>query len=239
MEWTRDRVIERLAEIEARGFIPVPESMFRRDDGIVGQILEREFEVPENNLHMADLGTYELKGMRYKKNRSAMLTLFHQKPCSGMTPFELFDRFGYVKPSRRNGNLSKKLFTTIRGDRMNSMGFILVSPSENEVCLYRGNEFLSAWDLSEARAKIERVILALAETQGATNSKNECFHYIKAFLLSDVKNLSEAISCGAAVMDLCIDQPLGSSRLPHDRGPHLRIPLKKLDCLYGSIEQLL
>ena len=49
MEWTKEQVIRRLKEIEKKGFIPVPDGMYRNDDGIVGQILEREFEVYENN----------------------------------------------------------------------------------------------------------------------------------------------------------------------------------------------
>ena len=55
--WTKEAVIERLKEINSKGFISVPKGMFRADDGIVGQILEREFGVAENNLHLADLGT--------------------------------------------------------------------------------------------------------------------------------------------------------------------------------------
>lgn len=64
MEWTKDKVVKKMEELRDKGFISVPEGMFRKDDGIVGQILEREFGVAENNLHLADLGTYELKGMR-------------------------------------------------------------------------------------------------------------------------------------------------------------------------------
>ena len=45
-----------MEELRDKGFISVPEGMFRKDDGIVGQILEREFGVAENNLHLADFG---------------------------------------------------------------------------------------------------------------------------------------------------------------------------------------
>ena len=37
MEWTKEQVIRRLKEIEKKGFIPVPDGMYRNDDGIVGQ----------------------------------------------------------------------------------------------------------------------------------------------------------------------------------------------------------
>ena len=45
MEWTKEKVIERLHEIEKKGYVPIPEGMYRHDDGIVGQVLEREFGV--------------------------------------------------------------------------------------------------------------------------------------------------------------------------------------------------
>ena len=114
MEWTKEQVIFRLKEVEEKGFIPIPQGMYRNDDGIVGQILEREFGVNENNLHIADLGTYELKGMRVKRRRSNTLTLFHQKSTEGMTPLQIFDRFSYVRATRRDGTLKRKLFTTIK-----------------------------------------------------------------------------------------------------------------------------
>lgn len=67
MDWTKEAVIRKMEALRDKGFIRVPEDMYRKDDGIVGQLLEREFGVAENNLHVADLGTYELKGMRKRK----------------------------------------------------------------------------------------------------------------------------------------------------------------------------
>ena len=45
MEWTKEKVIQKMEELRGKGFIRVPADMFRKDDGIVGQILEREFRV--------------------------------------------------------------------------------------------------------------------------------------------------------------------------------------------------
>ena len=42
-----------LKKIEAKKFIS--NENYRADDGSVGQVLEREFQVEENNLHKADL----------------------------------------------------------------------------------------------------------------------------------------------------------------------------------------
>ena len=123
--WNKEQVATKLREISGKGFISIPDGMYRNDDGIVGQILEREFAVEENNLHIADLGTYELKGMRYKKGKSSTLTLFHQTSTAGMTPLQLFERFSYLRASQRDGSLKRKLFTTIYGNKENSLGFIL------------------------------------------------------------------------------------------------------------------
>lgn len=239
MEWTKESVTQRLAEINAKGFIPIPQMMFRRDDGVVGQILEREFGVSENNIHLADLGTFELKGMRIKKNRTGTLTLFHQTSSDGLTPLQIFDRFGYERKSNRSEIIKKKLFTTIKGERPNSLGLMLKADSEDGIELYYHDEYLARWDLSASRHKIEQVILAFAETRGAPNTSGEEFHYTKAFLLDDLRSISEAIRSGAVVMDLCIDQPADKSKRPHDRGPHIRISVRKLDYLYRTIEQLL
>lgn len=239
MEWTKEQVIARLNEIEHKGFISVPAGMYRNDDGIVGQILEREFEVDENNLHIADLGTYELKGMRIKKGKSSTLTLFHQTSTAGMTPIQIFDRFSYVRASQRDGSPKRKLFTTIYGNKENSLGFILKASGTNNVDLYYHDEYLARWDLSSGLAKIQQVLLAFAETTGKRNSAEEQFHYIRAYILSSPQNIYKAISEGAVVMDLCIDQPADGSKPIHDRGPHIRIPVKKLNALFDVVEQVL
>lgn len=40
-------------------------------------------------------------------------------------------------------------------------------------------------------------------------------------------------------MDLCIDQPADGSKPVHDRGPHIRIPIRKLNALFDVVEQVL
>lgn len=241
MTWTKEKVTARMKEVSEKGFIPIPEGTYRKDDGIVGQVLEREFGVAENNISLADLGTYELKGTRLKKNKASNLTLFHKKQTSGMSPSQIFKRFSYERPSRRDGSLKRKLFTTIKGDRQNNLGFILKASGEANVSLYYHDEYLATWDLTSGEGKINQILLAMAETTGVANSKDERFHFVKAYILSSPKNIYEAISAGAVVMDLCIDQPASDfgKKAPHDRGPHIRIPIKKLHLLFDSVEQIL
>jgi hypothetical protein len=239
MEWTREAVTQRMAEVSSKGFIAIPDGMFRKDDGIVGQILEREFNVDENNLHVADLGTYELKGIRARAGKSNKLTLFHKKSTSGMSPLQIFERFCYEKPSNRDGSLKRKLFTTIKGSRKNNLGFNLKAQNTCNIDLFYHDEYLATWDLANGEQKIHQVLLALAETRGAANSRDEKFHFVKAYILSEPKDLYEAIIAGAVVMEFCIDQPADRSAAPHDRGPHIRIPVTKLNTLFGRVERIL
>lgn len=230
-----------MREISEQGFIPIPEGTYRKDDGMVGQVLERAFGIPENNIHLADLGTYELKGMRLRKNKSCNLTLFHQTSTSGMDPAEIFARFSYERPSSRDGSPKRKLFTTIKGNKQNNLGFILKAEGGSTVALYHKDEYLATWDLTSGEGKINQVLLAMAETTGAANSKDERFHFVQAYILSSPKNIYEAISAGAVAMDLCIDQPAAAfgKKAPHDRGPHIRIPIRKLHLLFDSVERIL
>lgn len=235
--WNKEEVKTKLIEIKKKGFLSVPEDMYRKDDGIVGQILERQFGVQENNLQLGDLGDFELKGMRNRKSKSN-LTLFHKKPISGKTVIEIFDRFGYIKRSKRDPQvMKKKLFTTIKGGKPNSLDLWLKANNSSEINLYYQDEYISTWDLD--LSKIKQMVLAFADTQGTVNSKEEKFHFVEAYIMSGINDITSLINDGILVMDLCVDQALNSSKGPHDRGPHLRIPVSKLNKLYRNIERLL
>ena len=239
--WTKDKVIEQLKATEAKGFIAIPGELFRSDDGAIGQILEKEFGVKENNLHIADLGTYELKGTRIsksKKKKQGMLTLFHKTSTAGLKPIDIFDRFNYIAPSKRDGTLKRKLFTTVRGNRNNNRGFKLDISNTVSVDLYHNNEYLASWQFTDGEHKIKQVLLVFAETEGKALSKDEKFHYVKALILSRPKRIDEAIKKGYIAMDFCIDQPLDCNKGPHDRGPHIRVNFNKLGELFDSIEEI-
>lgn len=80
----------------------------------------------------------------------------------------------------------------------------LKADGESTVSLYYRNEYLATWDLTSGEGKINQVLLAMAETTGEANSKDERFHFVKAYILSSPKNIYEAISAGAVVMELCM-----------------------------------
>ena len=235
--WEIEQIVEKLNDISSRGFIGVIESDHRTDDGVVGQVLEKLFGIRENNLCVGDLGKFELKSARVK---SSTITLCHKKPNRGLTPLELFERFSYVKPSKRDPSVIKrKLFTTVTGKKPNSLGLRLVGLKNHRFELHYENEQLCEWDISEQISKIDSVIMVFATTEGATNSRSEKFHYNEAFLLKDILDIGTLISSGIVVLDLCIDQVLGGKKAPHDRGPHIRVPKSKLFKAYKTVIPLL
>jgi hypothetical protein len=235
--WTLEEIILRLKEIEGKGYVSIPAVMYRSDEGIVGQILEREFEIQENNLKVGDLGEFELKGMR--KN-SSTLTLCHRKPETGMNPIQIFERFGYVRPSNRDHSIiKKKLFCTVTGKKFNSLQFKLQPYEEYCIDLYFQDEFICRWNLVEAISKMNNLILIIANTIGKTGSNEEQFHYIRGILYSGLKPINELVNDGKIVIDFCIDQELRGAKGPHDRGPHIRIPKKQLASAYNEMKVIL
>ena len=219
------------------GYVGVEGVDFRSDDGVPGQIIERLFGVEENNLPVRDLGTYELKGFRKK---SGNLTLFHKTTDKGLTPIQMFDRFGYVKASNRNPDvMKKKLFTTIDGKKFNSLNLKLFAPNNNSLEVYHGTEFISGWDLSNSLHKPNKIIMCFAETQGTHNTTGERFHFVEAYRLEGFKDITELVNNGSVFLDLCIDQELGSSKGPHDRGPHVRVRKSKLKNAFKVYEKIL
>jgi len=236
MHWSKEQIRKRLLEIKAKGFLPIPEGMYRRDEGVIGQILEREFGIKENNISVRDLGSFELKGMREK---SSKLTLCHKKTDAGLSPIEVFDRFGYEKPSNRNKLiLKKKLFTTVTS-KPNNLGLRLVPSGNNRIDMYHNSEFICSWDLSEQLEKINAILLVFAETKGATASKEELFHYTSAHFIQRLKPLSTLVSSNIVVIEFCIDKQVDSNKPPHDRGPHIRILKSKLFMAYEFNEKIL
>ena len=99
------------------------------NDGGIGNTLEDLFGVHENNLKVADLGIFELKG--HKSEGSSLVTLLHSDPLpkkkivgrsreSSPVQYLLLPKYGW--PHRTiEGELSFR--QTIRGDRPTNRGF--------------------------------------------------------------------------------------------------------------------
>jgi len=74
-EFSKKEFLKRLREIKEMGWVP---SSRQGNDGGVGNTLEDLLGIEENNIPLADWGTWELKAQR--KNTSSLTTLFHVDP---------------------------------------------------------------------------------------------------------------------------------------------------------------
>lgn len=241
--WNLEEIKQKLSEINQKGFISIPDELYRRDDGIIGQLLEREFGIAENNISLGDLGRFELKGIRKKKNQSGYLTLSHKTPNKGMKPIEIFHRFGYFRESKsKPGQKKKNLFVTVKGTKENSVGLRLRGIDNGHLDMVSGDEFICEWNILEPLKKINQIILVFAETTGKTKANDEKFHYVEALLLDELKPLKNLIDNDVIVIDFCIDQLLDAKgkplKPPHDRGPHIRVPLNKIEKAYENVIQI-
>lgn len=246
-EWRLKQIRNKLKEIEKKGLIPIPKDTHRNDDGIVGQILEREFGVVENNISLGDLGKFELKGIRRK---SSNITLSHKTPDSGMTPIQIFHKFGYLRDSKSKPGVKKKnFFVVINGKKENPRGFILKSTGLNTIQLIHRDKVtgnintICSWNLKNSLTKMNKIILVTADTKGKTKAKDEEFHYKEALLLHKLKPLKELIEAGIIVIEFSIDQEISADgsgvKSPHDRGPHIRVAKRYLKKTYKRIIKII
>ncbi len=156
-----------------------------------------------------------------------------------MTPLEIFEKFGYERPSKRNSQiLKKKLFTTVKS-RPNNLGLYLVPQGNTCIEMHYGSQSICSWDLSQSLNKINAILLVFAQTQGVTASRDEKFYFTKAHLIKELKPLSTLVSSNIIVIDFCIDKIVGTDVSPHDRGPHIRIPKSKIFAAYEVNEKIL
>ena len=81
--------------------------------------------------------------------------------------------------------------------------------------------------------------MVFAKTTGKTNSVDEQFYFMHGFLFNGLKPIDELVTEGKIVIDFCIDQILDSTKSPHDRGPHIRMPKKHLASAYNEVKVIL
>lgn len=74
---SKEELIQKLKEIEARGWIKEP-SKRKKNDGAVGNLLEDLLGIPENNLPIPNAAEWELKAQRAET--TSLITLCHQEP---------------------------------------------------------------------------------------------------------------------------------------------------------------
>jgi hypothetical protein len=79
---TKEQLIEEIRKVTQRGWIKsVKRTRNVRNDGAVGNTLEKLLGIPENNLPIANANGWELKGQRL--HTSSLVTLKHYEPFPG------------------------------------------------------------------------------------------------------------------------------------------------------------
>lgn len=130
MSWTKTSLIEKLREIKDRGWIPSGRSI--RNVGAVGNTLEDLLGIKENNLPLANAGSWELKAQR--KGTESLTTLFHLEPEPrrvGVVKNILLPKYGWPHKEIK-GEMSFRV--TMSGNRYTDRGFkIIVNKDERRL----------------------------------------------------------------------------------------------------------
>ncbi len=76
---TKEQLIEEIGKIGEQGWVKsVKKTKNTRNDGAVGNTLEKLLGIPENNLPIANANGWELKGQRL--HTASLVTLKHYEP---------------------------------------------------------------------------------------------------------------------------------------------------------------
>lgn len=227
---------EKLYIISQRGYIPT----LRRGDTGVGQTLEKNLGLKENNLSLPDIGgEVELKAFR--KNTDSMLTLFTKEPLSNFGRGRdryLLENFGYA--SLTPDKISD-LYTTISAIDYNSQGFKLeVKGDRLQLChktipidVYWPYELLK----NVFEQKLPALVVVLADTIGY--EFDEQFHYNEAYYLKgfSFEGFMTAIEAGIIKVDLRMH--LRSNNTPRNHGTAFRVVKSKIYTCFDLKQRIL
>ena len=120
--YTKDEFIKRLLEVKQKKWIPSGRSI--NNVGAVGNTIEDELDIKENNLPIANAGEWELKSQR--QETSSLTTLFHFEPWprdQKFVPCIFLPKYGWPHPTEPN---EMSFRVTMSGDRYTDRGFKVV-----------------------------------------------------------------------------------------------------------------
>lgn len=241
--WDEKLIIKRLNEIQSMDWIQVSDWLewTKKDDGQIGQTIERMFNVDENNDELPDLPPiYELKTLR---KTSSMWTLKHRsKSCLGMTAREIFNKYSYPKDDRPEYNklysgfgyrdFSEPLLCDSKCFGKNGRCghyFSLRSKVAGELEIHHRNDgFVSTIDLKDVWGKINTVIFINVETKNGTGHEEESFRLESAHLLNNISSPDSLLRSGILRCEFSMSQGDKYYPAPHDRGHHFRMSVPKI-----------
>lgn len=235
MTITLRKLKKQLEEVKMKGFIKT----HRAHDTGVGKTLEDLLNIKENNLRIPDVGEVELKAKRI--DSGSMLTIATKSPEPKGINKVLFEKYKYLdKEGKYN------LHSTVYGLRKNPQLFIVVFEGKKLV-LKNKFKIQAYWPVSifddVLKAKSDIILLALAETKGERKTKNEKFHYIEAYLLSDlnIKKFKSAVENDKLKIDIRIGVYRSGKNKGkyHDHGTGFRISKRDFLQLFDNFSQII
>lgn len=235
MTITLRKLKEQLEKIKALGFVKT----HRAHDTGIGKTLEDLLGIKENNLRFPDIGDVELKAKRI--DSGSMLTVATKSPEPKGVNKVLFEKYKYLD---KEGQFN--LHSTVCGSRKNPQSFKVVFKNDRLVLKNKSN-IVAYWPISifddVLKAKLDKILLAFAETKGERKTKNEKFHFTEAYLLSNI-NINKFKS--AVESDkLKIDIRIGAYRSGknkgkyHDHGTGFRINKRDFLHLFDNFTQII
>lgn len=232
---TIKKLKKQLKEIKEKGFIKT----HRFHDNGVGKTLEDLLDIKENNFRLPDVGNVELKAKRIDSD--SMLTIATKSPEPRGVNKVLFDKYKYYN---KEGHFN--LHSTVYGSRKNFQSFQVIFEGK-KLTLKNKYKIEAYWPVSVfddvLKVKSDKILLVLAETKGEKKSPNEKFHYIEAYLLSDlnIKKFRSAIETDRLKIDIRIGiYRSGKNKgKGHDHGTGFRINKRDFLHLFDSFEKLI
>jgi hypothetical protein len=235
MTITLRKLKERLKKIQTIGFVKT----HRAHDTGVGKTLEDLLGIKENNLCFPDIGDVELKAKRI--DSGSMLTVVTKSPEPKGINKALFKKYKYLdKEGKYN------LHSTVYGSRKNPQSFRVVF-EDRKVVLKNKFKIGAYWPISifddVLKAKSNKVLLVFAETKGERKTKNEKFHFIEAYLISNlnINKFKSAIESDKLKIDIRIGVYRSGKNKGkyHDHGTGFRINKRDFLHLFDKFTQII
>jgi hypothetical protein len=229
-----EQLVRNLLEIKKKGFMET----HRLNDTGIGKTLEDLLGIEENNLRLPDVGEIELKAKRI--DSESMLTIATKSPEPRGVNRILFENYRYKD---KEGYYN--LHSTVYASKINPQGF-RIKVKDNKLFLENTKHIQTYWLLSifddVLKSKSNKILLVFAETKGERKTKNEQFHYIEAYLLSNmnIKKFRTAIKNDKLKVDIRIGV-YRSGKLKgkyHDHGTGFRINKRDFLHLFDSFIQI-
>ncbi len=226
---------EELTKIKAMGFIQT----HRVHDTGIGKTLEDLLGIKENNLRLPDLGEVELKAKRL--DSGSMLTIATKSPEPKGINKLLFEKYKYL-----DGEGCFNLHSTVYGSRENPQFFKVVF-EDNQLVLKNKLNLPAYWPISMfddvLRAKSDKILLVFAETKGERKTEDEKFHFVEAYLLSDlnIDKFQSAVESDKLKIDIRIGVYRSGKNKGkyHDHGTGFRINKRDFLHLFDKLTQIL